>query len=83
MKGQEAFHPILEEDAGRSPRRGPALDLAIEALEGVGRVQLDAMLAGEGHVGEDVVLGLVHDPSGDGSSDHRRWDGQKAVKAAG
>src|SRR5262249_11606000 len=42
---------------------GTALDLAIEALEGIGGMQLRAMGGGEGHVGEDVGLGLVHQGS--------------------
>jgi hypothetical protein len=40
---------------------GAALDFAIDALDRVGRVQLDAMLPGESHVGQHVGLGLVHD----------------------
>ena len=40
---------------------GPALDLAVDALDRIDRVQLGAMLPGEGHVGEHVMLGLVHD----------------------
>src|SRR3954471_5480424 len=39
---------------------GAALDLAVEALERVGRVQLGPVDGGEGHVGEDVGLSLVH-----------------------
>ena len=39
---------------------GAALDLAVEALERVGRVQLGPVRRREGHVGEHVVLGLVH-----------------------
>jgi hypothetical protein len=39
---------------------GAALDLAIEALDRVGRVQLGAVLGREGHVGQDVGLGVVH-----------------------
>jgi hypothetical protein len=37
-----------------------SLDLAIEAFERIGGVQLDAMLGGEAHVGQDVGLGIVH-----------------------
>src|SRR5262249_60366737 len=39
---------------------GAPLDLAIEALERVGGMQLGAVLAWEAHVGKDVRLGLVH-----------------------
>ncbi len=39
---------------------GPSLHLLVQALQGVGAVQLDAVLAREGHVGEHVLLGLVH-----------------------
>ena len=38
-----------------------AFDLAVEAFEGVGRVDLGAMLGGEPHVGQHVGLGLVHE----------------------
>jgi hypothetical protein len=41
---------------------GAALDLAVEALDGVGAVQLGTVLLREGHVSEDVGLGLVHEP---------------------
>ena len=40
---------------------GPALDLAVDALDRVNRVQLGAMPLREGHVAEHVVLGFVHD----------------------
>ena len=43
---------------------GPALDLALEALERVGRVQLRAMRGREGHVGQDIGLRLV-EPAGE------------------
>ena len=39
---------------------GPAFDLAIEALQRIGRVELGAVLLGEAHVGQHVGLGLVH-----------------------
>ena len=39
---------------------GAALDLAVEALDRVGRVQLGPVLLREAHVGEHVGLGLVH-----------------------
>ena len=38
-----------------------ALDLLVEAFQGVGGVDLGAMVFGEGHEGEDVLLGLVHE----------------------
>ena len=38
-----------------------ALDLAVEALEGVRAVQLGAVLGGEGHGGQDVHLAVVHE----------------------
>jgi hypothetical protein len=37
------------------------LDLAVEALDWVGRVQLGAVLGRERHVGEHVGLGLVQE----------------------
>ena len=40
---------------------GPPLDLAVEALDRVGRVQLGSMLRREGHVGEHIDLGLVEE----------------------
>lgn len=40
---------------------GAPFDLAVEALQGVGGVQLGAMLPGERHVRRHVLLGLVHD----------------------
>jgi hypothetical protein len=39
---------------------GAALDLAVEALDGVGAVDLGAVLAREVHVGEHVMFGGVH-----------------------
>lgn len=39
---------------------GAALDFAIEALDGVGAVDLGAVLAREVHVGEHVMLGGIH-----------------------
>jgi hypothetical protein len=41
---------------------GATLDLAVEALDGIGAVQLGAVLWRERHVSEDVGLGLVHEP---------------------
>ena len=40
---------------------GATLDLAVEALDRVGAVQLGATLRREGHAGQDVGLGLVHE----------------------
>jgi len=40
---------------------GAALDLAVDAFDRIGAVELDPMLPGEGHVGQHVGLGLVHD----------------------
>ena len=40
---------------------GAALDLAVKALQRIGRVELAATLPREGHVGEQVGLGLVHE----------------------
>lgn len=48
---------IIGEDADDP---GPALDFAVEALDRVGRVQLDEVLLREGHVGENVSLGIIH-----------------------
>ena len=39
---------------------GAALHLLVETLDRVRAVQFGAVLAGEGHVGQDVVLALVH-----------------------
>ena len=36
-----------------------SLDLSVEALDGVGRVQLCPVRGGEGHVGQYIGLGLV------------------------
>ena len=49
---------------------GPALDLAVQALDGIGGVQLGAMFLGEGHVGQNVGLGIV--PTGDPGNDRLR-----------
>jgi hypothetical protein len=38
-----------------------ALDLAVQALDRVCAVQLGSMLVGEGHVGQHIVFGLIHD----------------------
>ncbi len=40
---------------------GAALDFAVDTLQRIGRVQLGAVLLGEGHIGQDVGLGLVHE----------------------
>ncbi|CCV09213.1 hypothetical protein MESS2_900003 [Mesorhizobium metallidurans STM 2683] len=40
---------------------GAPLDLAVEALDRVGRVQLGAVLLEESHVDQHVGLGVVHD----------------------
>jgi hypothetical protein len=40
---------------------GPPLDLLVEALERIGGVQLGPVPDGEGHVGQHVVLALVHE----------------------
>jgi len=40
---------------------GAALDLAVQALERIGGVQLRPVLGGEGHIGEYILLGLVHE----------------------
>ena len=40
---------------------GAPLDLGMEPLDRVCRVELAAVLPGEGHAGEDVVLGVVHE----------------------
>jgi hypothetical protein len=39
---------------------GSPRDLTIEALDGVVAVKLGAMLRREGHVGQDVLFGAVH-----------------------
>src|SRR5271165_32094 len=40
---------------------GPALDLAVESFETVVGVDLRPVLGGKAHVGEDVILGFVHE----------------------
>lgn len=40
---------------------GATLDLLVETLDRVRRVQLGAVLAREGHVGEDVVFAGIHE----------------------
>ncbi len=63
---------LLEEDGADEPDDGiaagedaddfhPALDLAVEALNGVGAVELGAVLPRECHVGQHAGLGLIHD----------------------
>jgi len=49
---------LIGEDADdfRSP-----LDLAVEALDRVGRVQLGAVLRRKAHIGEHVGLGFIHE----------------------
>src|SRR5271170_7026070 len=42
---------------------GPAFHLLVQSLQRIGAVQLGAMLRGEGHVGQHVVFGLVHQPA--------------------
>jgi hypothetical protein len=37
------------------------LNFAIEALDGVGRVELSAVCGGKGYVGQDVLLGAFHE----------------------
>jgi hypothetical protein len=39
---------------------GAPLGLAVEAFEGIGRVEPRPVLLGEGEVGEHIVLGLIH-----------------------
>ena len=63
---------LLEEDGADEPDDGiaagedaddfhPALDLAVEALDGVGAVELGAVLPRECHVGQHAAFGLIHD----------------------
>ena len=40
---------------------GAPLDLAVEALDRVGRVQLGAVLRRKAHIGEHVGLGFIHE----------------------
>lgn len=40
---------------------GAPLYLAVQTLDGVRAVQLRPVLLGKGHVGEDVLLGPVHE----------------------
>ena len=40
---------------------GPSFDFAVEPLEAIGGMDLGPVIDGEAHVGEDVVLGLVHE----------------------
>jgi len=41
---------------------GAALDLAIEAFQWIGAVELRAVVFGEAHEGEHIGFGLVHQP---------------------
>ncbi len=43
-----------------SDQIGSAFDLTVEAIERVGGVGFDSVLLGEGHVGEHIGFGLVH-----------------------
>lgn len=63
---------VLEEDGAFEPDDGiavgedaddlhPALDLAVEALNWVGAVELSAVLPRECRVGQHAGLGLIHD----------------------
>ena len=38
---------------------GAALDLAVEAFDGVGAVELRPVLLGEGHIGQHIGFGIV------------------------
>ena len=49
---------LIREDADDL---GSALDLAIEPFERIGGVEFQAVLAGEVHVGQDVVLRLIEE----------------------
>src|SRR5271166_3905896 len=40
---------------------GPSFDFAVEPLEAMGGMDLGPVIDGEAHLGEDVVLGLVHE----------------------
>ena len=62
---------LLHEDGADQPGDGslvrkdandfsPALDFPVETLDGVGAMQLGAMLLGKGHVGQHVGLGIIH-----------------------
>jgi hypothetical protein len=51
---------LIREDADDV---GAALDLAVEALDGIGAVQLGTVLLRKGHVGQNVKLGVVHQGS--------------------
>ena len=66
------FVGLLEQDGADEPgdrgfirkdadNIGAALDLTVEPLDGVGAVQLGAMLPREIYVGQDVMLGGVHE----------------------
>lgn len=39
---------------------GPALDLAIEAFNGIGAVEFGTVFLREGHIGQHIRLGIVH-----------------------
>jgi hypothetical protein len=38
------------------------LDLAVEAFERIGAVDLGTMLSGEAHIGQDIGFGVIHQP---------------------
>ncbi len=48
---------LVREDADHI---GAALHFLVQAFQRIGAVELDPVLLGEGHVGEHVVLGIVH-----------------------
>jgi len=40
---------------------GAAFDLAVEPFEAIGGVDLQPVLGRKAHVGEDIILGLIHE----------------------
>ncbi len=70
IAGRPRFVILLEEDGADQPDNGglvredtrhpgPALDLAVQALDRIGGVELGPVLGREPLVGEDVDLGVV------------------------
>ena len=54
---QACYRLLVRKDSNEI---GASLDLAVEAFEGVGRVELHPVFLGKGHVGQHVGFGLVH-----------------------
>jgi len=59
--GIEGIPAIGSKECPRADDVGSPFDLAVEALDRIGAVELRPVLLREGHVGEHVRLGVVED----------------------